>query len=161
MPALLPELPAPDVPAVEPADPDVLPPAVEPEPPAVEPEPDVLLPVEPEPDAPAPVEPLDAPEPIIALVSIHCELLPDVPAEALPPAPLEPLVPVAPAVAPPPRCKQPVTVTVRLLWLPLCELVPACAARDAAHPSAIANVAPVHTRFMGASSFSYCIAVVQ
>ena len=101
----LPELPAPDVPAV---DPDAPAPLVEPAPPAV-------LPLAPLPLAPLPLAPLLEPEPMLAFARIHCpdELAPD----ALPLAPAVPLVPVAPALAPP-RCRQPVTVTVRLLELP-------------------------------------------
>jgi hypothetical protein len=98
------------------------------------------------------------PDPIEALVRIHSvEREDDVVAPAVP------LVPVAPDVAPP-RSRHPVTVIVRLLlelgvvWLvALCEVVglvlcddvdPACAPSVAAQPSAIANVAPVHTRFI-------------
>ncbi|MGE0594712.1 MAG: hypothetical protein AB7Q15_19440 [Vicinamibacterales bacterium] len=150
--AMLPELPLPAVPAVEPPAPEVEPPAPavalpapEVEPPDVElPAPDAL--VEPEPDAPLaePVEPVD--EPMRALVSMYCAPERDAPAAVL----AEPLVPVAPEVAlAPPPCRHPVTVIARLLpevWLPVVE--PPCADMPAAQPSAIANVAPVHTLFM-------------
>src|SRR3954471_9279990 len=107
--AEVPELPAPAVPEVAPpAAPDVAPPAVEldpllPAPPVVELDP--LLPLDPD------------PEPMLALVSIHCAEL-EPPALALPPAPAVPVVPVAPALLCPPRCRQPVTVICRLPELP-------------------------------------------
>lgn len=157
--AMLPVLPLPDVPAVEPLAPDPLPDvlplrfAVDPVVPDedVLPAPDALDPVAPEPDvldAPDVPEADMEPEPILALVSMYW---PPAEREALDALPL---VPVAPAVAlllPP--CRHPVMVIdplpeVRLpaLWLPVVE--PACAAMLAAQPSAIANVAPVHTLFM-------------
>ncbi len=72
---------------------------------------------DPDPVAPTPgVAIAPALDPIVALASVHCAALP---ADAVP------LVPVAPLVADEPaealRCRQPVTVTVRLLELPLCE----------------------------------------
>lgn len=137
------ELPLPAVPAVEP-----------PAAPLVEP----ALPVEPAPLVdPAPVALVDPvllaellavePEPIRALVSMNWEL-PMRDALAVEPAvPLVPVAPVVPLAAPPLR--HPVTVIVRLpveVWLPVVD--PACADMLAAQPSAIANVAPVHTLFM-------------
>jgi hypothetical protein len=86
------------------------------------------------------------PEPMVAFVSIHWLAL-----EALAVAPAVPAVPVAPGACSP-CCRQPVTVIVRLLELPavwlVCDELVCCAANVAAHPRAIANVAPVHTRVM-------------
>jgi len=62
-----------------------------------------------EPEAPV-APPVD---PIVAFASIHCVLAPE-PDEALLPLPADPAVPVAPVPDPPPRCRHPVTVTVRL-----------------------------------------------
>ena len=161
--AMLPEPPLPLVPAVEPPalllDP-VEPPAllvepVEPEPVAPAPlaEPPLLLPgdvVDPVALLPEPLLPeLEAepePEPMRALVSMKVPL--PVARDVLEVEPVVPLVPVAPEVPPPP-CRQPVTVTVRpepALWLLLVE--PDCADMLTAQPSAIANVAPVHTLFI-------------
>jgi len=62
-----------------------------------------------------PEAPVDPPlDPIVAFASIHCVVALE-PDEALLPLPAEPVVPVAPVGDPPPRCRQPVTVTVRLL----------------------------------------------
>jgi len=67
-----------------------------------------------DPVAPTPGVPIDpALEPIIALARVHC---PPLPADAVPLVPVAPLVELAPLEAPP-RCKHPVTVTVRLLGL--------------------------------------------
>jgi len=85
-----PLLPLAPLPVVDPLPADVLPPPV-------------VLP------APAPVDADVAPDPIVAFARIHWLLAP---AEALP-LPAEPLVPAV-ALADPPRCRQPVTVMVRL-----------------------------------------------
>jgi hypothetical protein len=97
------------------------------------------------PAAPYDAEPL---EPIVAFDNSHRPLLI---ADALPLVPAVPDVPVAPLVEAPLRCRQPVTVTT-LFWppidVPLVVCDPVCAANDAAQPSAMANVEPVHILFM-------------
>jgi hypothetical protein len=97
----------------------------------------------------APAAAVLALEPIVAFVRIHSFA----PARAvLAVAPAVPLVPVAPAAPCSPCCRQPVTVIVLLLELPgvwlVCEVELFCAPSVAAQVSAIANVAPVHTRFI-------------
>ncbi len=142
--AILPDEPLPAVPAVEPAAP-----LVEPVEPADGVEPPALLPGDVVAPAAGPlvaVLPATAPEPIRAFVSVK---VPVPIARGMTDAgPAVPLVPVAPGVLPLP-CRHPVTVIVRLapaVWLPVVE--PDCADMVTAQPSAIANVAPVHTLFI-------------
>lgn len=131
---------------VLPAVPAVAPPALLVDPveaaPEVDPAPLAALPLLPGVE----LEPVVVPEPMRALVSMKVPL--PVARGVLVVAPAVPLVPVAPGVLPLP-CRQPVTVTVRLApaaWLPVVE--PDCADMLTAQPSAIANVAPVHTLFI-------------
>jgi hypothetical protein len=107
--AIEPELPLPDVPAVALVEPALgAAPGVE-----VDPGADVAAPLDavepalPGVDVPA----LEPPDPMRALVSMNWPLLERV---VLAAAPVVPLVPVAPAVLPPPE-RQPVTVIARLL----------------------------------------------
>jgi hypothetical protein len=148
-PALLLEPVAPPALLVAPVEPAPVDPAPLADPPLLLPgevvEPVALLP---EPVLPAPALPElePAPEPMRALVSMKVPL--PVVRDVLEVEPAVPLVPVAPGVLPPP-CRQPVTVTVRLApapWLAVVE--PDCADMLTAQPSAIANVAPVHTLFI-------------
>jgi hypothetical protein len=106
-----------------------------------------VLPVEPDPVDDAPLAP------IVAFESVHMLLLAEPAAPVtLPLVPTLPLIPLLPLAAPALRCRQPLTVTMRLLWLLACALdpdcEPDCAVNDAAQPSAIANVAPVHCFFI-------------
>ncbi len=149
--AMLPGAALPAVPAVEPPAPLVEPVAPAPEvgpaplvaPPLLLPG-DVVDPVALPPAAVLPVLELDA---MRALVSMKVPL--PMEREALDEEPAVPLVPVAPGVLLPLPIRHPVTVIVRLapaVWLPVVE--PACAEMLTAQPSAIANVAPVHTFFI-------------
>jgi len=110
--------------------------------------PDVVPPVVVEPVELVPeYDPLEL-EPIVAFVRIHSPR-----AELDRVLPVVPLVPVALVDDWSPRSRHPTTVIdlpfrLRSLWL-LPVLV--CAARAAAQAIAIAAVAPVHTRVIGAS----------